>query len=114
MCATRFALHIWWICSHKSPLTHSDTHSLSHTQTLTLVLSHTLPPSIVAFHVSMAPLTDLRESPGWSLGLGPPLNILTFSFHKIFEHNGCAKLQIVLNQKKSQLFAYFWFTFAFS
>lgn len=70
-----FTLHICWICSHKSPLARSDTHSLSHAQTLTLGLPHTLPPSSVAFHVSMAPLTDLRESPGWSLGLSPPLNI---------------------------------------
>lgn len=70
-----FTLHICWICSHKSPLTRSDAHSLSHAQTLTLGLPHTLPPSSVAFHVSMAPLTDLRESPGWSLGLRPPLNI---------------------------------------
>lgn len=43
MSAACFILHIWWICSHKSPsLTHSDTQSLWHTQTLTLVLSLSL------------------------------------------------------------------------
>lgn len=57
---TCFTLYIWLICSRKSlPLTHSDT----------------LSPSIVAFHVSKAPLIGLRESlwvdpaPGFSFDL---------------------------------------------
>lgn len=41
--------------------THTHSRSLRHWHSY----SHTLPPSIVAFRVSMAPLTDFHESPAW-------------------------------------------------
>lgn len=52
----RFILFIWQICHHKSlSITHSDTHSTSRAQTLTLSLRP-------VFNVSMPPLILFHES----------------------------------------------------